>query len=105
MAVLTVTKDNYQKEVIESKTPVLIDFFAVWCGPCSMVSPVIDQLSNEVPGVKVCKIDVDENPELAVAYQVASIPTLALVKNGELVQKVVGVRPKEEIQALMESVL
>lgn len=105
MSVLTVTKENFQKEVKESSAPVLIDFFAVWCGPCSMISPVIDQLSEEVKGVKVCKINVDEQPDLASAFQVASIPTLVLVKNGEVVQKLVGVRPKEEIKKIMEQAL
>lgn len=105
MSVLTVTKENFQQEVMESGVPVLIDFFAVWCGPCNMLSPVIDQLAGEVKGVKVCKINVDEQPELAAAFQVASIPTLVLVKNGTILQKVVGVRPKDEVKKMMEDAL
>lgn len=105
MSVLAVTKENFQKEVKESSIPVLVDFFAVWCGPCGMLGPVIDQLAEEVKGVKVCKVNVDEQPELASAFQVASIPTMVLVKNGEVVQKLVGVRPKEEIKKMMEQAL
>lgn len=103
MSVLTITKDNFEKEVINSDKPVLLDFWAAWCGPCRMVSPVVDEIGNEVASAKVGKINVDEQPELAQAFKVMSIPTLAVVKSGKVVKTVVGVRPKADILKMLEA--
>ena len=103
MSVLTITKDNFEAEVINSSQPVLLDFWAAWCGPCRMVSPVVDEVSNETPGVKVGKINVDEQPELAQAFKVMSIPTLAVVKGGKVVKTAVGARPKADILKMLEA--
>lgn len=94
---MVITKNNFQTEVLEAKEPVLIDFFANWCAPCKMLSPVIEEIANEQPGVKVCKINVDEEAELAATFQVMSIPMLVVMKDGKPVQKAVGVQPKNEI--------
>ena len=103
MSTLIITKDNFQAEVIESEVPVLLDFWASWCGPCRMVSPLVDQVAEESIGTaKVGKINVDEQPELAAQFGVMSIPTLAVIKNGEVVKKAVGARPKDEILAMLE---
>ena len=101
MSAIHVTSENYEAEVLRSDKPVLIDFWASWCGPCRMVSPLIDQLAGEVTTAKFCKINVDEEPELAQAYQVSSIPTLAVVENGKLVNRAVGAMPKGDILALL----
>ena len=101
MAVVTITTENFAQEVLHSDKPVLLDFWASWCGPCRMLSPIVDEVAEERTDVKVGKVNVDEQPDLASAFQVASIPTLVLVKNGEVVQKLVGVRPKEEIKKIM----
>ena len=102
MSVLTITKDNFDTEVMNSDKPVLLDFWAAWCGPCRMVSPVVDEVANEVKSAKVGKINVDEQPELAQAFKVMSIPTLAVVKGGKVVQTAVGVRPKADILKMLE---
>ena len=96
MAVIELTQENYQKEVIESDKPVLIDFFATWCGPCKMVSPVVDQIANERPDIKVCKLDVDKNLDLARTFQVMSVPTLVAMKNGKMINKIIGAMPKAQ---------
>ncbi|MGI6014889.1 MAG: thioredoxin [Oscillospiraceae bacterium] len=101
MSVLTITKSNFQKEVIESDKPVLLDFWASWCGPCRMVSPLVDEIAKETPEVKVGKINVDEQQELASAFNVMSIPTLVVLKNGKVVNQTVGARPKEQIAAML----
>ncbi|MDR0314720.1 MAG: thioredoxin [Oscillospiraceae bacterium] len=100
MAVLTVTKDNFMKEVLKSEEIVLIDFWASWCTPCKMLSPVVDEVAEE-SGIKVCKVNIDEQPELASAFDIASIPTLIVVKNSEVVNTSVGVIPKEKILELI----
>ena len=97
MAVIELPQANYQKEVIESDKPVLIDFFATWCGPCKMVSPVVDEIAGERPDIKVCKLDVDKNLDLARTFQVMSVPTLVAMKNGEIINKIVGAMPKAQI--------
>lgn len=97
MSVLTITKENFETEVMKSDKPVLLDFWASWCGPCRMVSPVVDEIAGEVTNSKVGKINVDEQPELAAAFDVMSIPTLAVVKNGKVIQTSVGAIPKAAI--------
>ena len=102
MSVLTITKENFEKEVLQSKEPVLLDFWASWCGPCRMVSPVIDEIAGDVSGKKVGKVNVDEQPELAERFGVMSIPTLIVMKNGKMASQAVGVRPKSEILSMLE---
>ena len=102
MAVIELTQENYQKEVIESDKPVLIDFFATWCGPRKMVSPVVDQIANERPDIKVCKLDVDKNLDLARTFQVMSVPTLVAMKNGKMINKIIGAMPKAQILKMFD---
>ena len=102
MAELIVTKDNFENEVLNSDRPVLLDFWAAWCGPCKMLSPIISQIADKYEGkVKVGKINVDEEMELASAFQVASIPTIVVIKDGKVVNSSVGYRPMEQIEALL----
>jgi thioredoxin 1 len=92
---LEITNENFEKEVIESEIPVLVDFWAVWCGPCKMLTPTIDQLSSEYEGkVKIGKVNVDENQEIAAKYGIMSIPTIMIFKNGQVVEQFIGVQPK-----------
>ena len=104
MSVLNVTSENYESEVLKSEKTVLIDFYADWCGPCKMMSPVIDEIAEEMKeNVKVGKVNVDENQDLAMEYGVMSIPTIVVLKNGEVQKTFVGVTDKEEIkQAINE---
>ena len=98
-----VTKDNFEQEVMNSDVPVLVDFWAAWCGPCRMLSPVVSEVADEYSGkVKVCKVNVDEEPELAMTYKVSSIPMLAVFKNKELVRTAVGYMPNEEVESLLK---
>ena len=101
MAVMTITKENFQKEVLESTKPVLLDFWASWCMPCRMLSPLVDEISEENDGVKVGKINIDEQRELASAFGIMSIPTLVVMKDGKAVNQSVGVRPKQQIAAML----
>ena len=102
MSVVAVHSDTFQKEVLDSDIPVLVDFWATWCGPCKMLSPLVHQVAEETAGVKVCSIDVDEEPELAQAYQVSSIPTLVVFKNGTPVNRSVGFIQKAQILSLLQ---
>ena len=101
MSVVTVTNENFEQEVLISKKPVLVDFWAAWCGPCRMIAPAVEKISEERSDVKVCKVNIDDEQELAIKYGVMSIPTLMVVKNGEIVNTAVGLRPKEEIEGLL----
>ncbi len=102
MSVLKVTKDNFN-DIKNSDKTVLLDFYADWCGPCRMVGPIIDEIAQENPDILVGKINVDEQQELATAFSVMSIPTLVVMRNGEIVAKSMGAKPKAAIMALIES--
>ena len=103
MAELNITRTNFEREVLRSDKPVLIDFWASWCGPCRMLSPVISDIAEEKAGeVKVCKVNVDEEAELASIFNVSSIPMLVVVKDGRVVNASVGVRPKDQILAMLK---
>lgn len=102
MSVISINNDNFQSEVVESKIPVLIDFWAPWCGPCQILSPIVDEIAAEKNDFKVCKINIDEQPQLASQFGVMSIPTLVVVKDGKVASTSVGARPKEEILRLLE---
>lgn len=102
MDIITITKDNFQAEVMEAKGTVLIDFWASWCGPCRMLSPIVDQVAEEHPDIKVGKINVDEEPELASQFDVMSIPMLAVFKDGQKVNESVGLIPKEKVAELIQ---
>ena len=101
MSVLHITKENFEGEVLNSDKPVLVDFFATWCGPCKMVAPTIDEIAQEREDIKVCKIDVDQEPELAIRYKVASIPTLMVFSGGDVVKQALGALPKKDILAML----
>ena len=101
MSALSITKNNFQEEVINSKKPVLLDFWASWCGPCRMVSPIVDEIAEERSDVKVCKVNVEEQRELAAAFKVMSIPTLVVMKGGKIINRALGARPKEQILELL----
>ena len=102
MSVIDVKTADFEAEVLKSDKTVLVDFWAVWCGPCRMLSPVVDQVAEENPDIKVCKVNVDEEQQLAIKYCVMSIPTLLVFKGGELVNQSVGVIPKEEVLNLIK---
>ena len=102
MSVQTITKENFDELVLRAEQPVLVDFWAPWCGPCRMVSPLVDEIAGEREDIVVGKVNVDEQPELAMQFGVMSIPTLLVFKNGEAVQKTVGAQPKEDLLALLD---
>ena len=102
MSVVHLTMENFQREVLNSEKPVLVDFWASWCGPCRMVAPLVDQIATENQEVKVGKVDIDAQPELASAFRVMSIPTLMVFKDGKLTKTTVGARPKAAILAMLD---
>ena len=102
MSVLHITKENFESEVLHSDKPVLLDFWAVWCGPCRMIAPAVEQIATEHPEYKVGKINVDEEPDLARQFGIMSIPTLFVMKNGEVANQAVGVMPKDKILDLLK---
>ena len=101
MATVEITATNFENEVVKAQGKVLVDFWASWCGPCRMLSPVVDQVAAENPGVKVGKVNVDEQPKLAEKFQIMSIPTLLVFENGQVVNQSVGLVPKEQVEALI----
>ena len=100
-----VTDNNFQAEVLESETPVLVDFWAPWCGPCRVVGPVLEEIAAERDDLRIVKLNTDENPETAAAFQVLSIPTMILFKGGEPAKKIIGAYPKRKLEAELEPVL
>ena len=100
--ITNITKDNFEAEVLKADKPVLVDFWASWCGPCEMIVPEVQQIADEHPEIKVCKINVDEEGELSIKHGVMSIPTLMIFKNGEAAQTAVGYRKKDEIEELLK---
>lgn len=102
MSLLHVTKQTFETEVLNSKKPVLVDFFATWCGPCRMVGPILEEIAQEREDIKIVKIDVDQEPELAAQYGVASIPTLFVIENGQVKNQALGALPKAKILSLFD---
>lgn len=102
MSVITITEKNFEEEILNSEKIALIDFYAEWCGPCKMQSPIIDKMAEERTDVKVCKINVDENQKLAEKYNIMSIPTLLIIKNREIAKQFVGLTPKEKIEEYLK---
>ena len=101
MSVITLTKENFDSEVMKSTVPVLVDFWATWCGPCRMLSPVVDEIAEENTGFKVGKVNVDEQPDLAAQFNVMSIPTLVVIKDGKVANQSVGVISKQQILSMI----
>lgn len=102
MSIVSITIDNFEKEIINSDKTVLLDFWATWCGPCMMIAPILHEIAEENPDIKVAKINVDENPQLAAQFGIISIPTLIVIKDGKAVNKSEGFIQKEQILALMQ---
>lgn len=103
MALIHITKDNFNKEVMETDKTVLLDFWATWCGPCQMIAPVLDEIAEECPDITVGKIDVDKEQELAMSFGITSIPTLIVIKDGKSVEKAVGIRAKNQILEMIDN--
>ena len=102
MSAIKGTVNNFQEEVLNSTKPVLVDFWASWCGPCRLLSPIVDEIAAEHPELKVVKVNIDEEAELAERYSIMTIPTLCVVKKGEIVKQVSGARPKQQVLALLQ---
>lgn len=102
MSVITLTKENFEAEVIQADKPVLIDFWATWCPPCRMLSPVVDEIADEITHAKVGKVNVDEQPELAQRFGITNIPALLVIKGGKVVKNTVGARPKKDVLSLLD---
>lgn len=102
MSVQVITKENFEEKVLQSEKPVLVDFWASWCGPCRMMSPIVDRIAEERDDIAVGKVNVDDQPELAAQFGIMSIPTLLVFKNGAVAQKTVGVQPRESLLALLD---
>ena len=101
MSVIEITKSNFKQEVAEYKGTVLLDFWAVWCGPCRMMSPIVDEIAEERADIKVGKVNVDDQPELGSIFKIVSIPTLVVIKDGKVVNQSIGAKPKEEVLKLL----
>lgn len=101
MATINVNLDNFEEEVLKADKTVLVDFWAEWCGPCKMLSPIVDDISEEREDIKVCKVNIDDCPDLAIKYKVMSIPTLVVFKQGEVFDKMIGAQPKSEILEIL----
>ena len=104
MAFTTITTDNFQKEVLEAKIPVLLDFWAEQCDPCKMIAPIIEEISHQVPTIKVCKVNVDEEATLAMKFGITAIPTIVFLNHGQVVQKSIGYCSKEDLLKLIEAI-
>ena len=102
MSVIILNAENFDNEVLKNDKLVLVDFWASWCGPCRMVSPIVDEIAVENPDIKVCKVNVDDNQELAARYNVMSIPTLLVFKDGNIVNQMIGAKPKNQILAMIK---
>ena len=102
MSVIKITKSNFESEVLKSDKKVLLDFYADWCGPCRMVGPVVEEIANEHPEYKICKINVDEQPELAASFQVMSIPSLFVMENGKVVNQTLGAKTKAQLLEMLK---
>ena len=102
MSAMNINNHNFHREVMESEKPVLLDFWAPWCGPCRMVVPIVDEIARENPDIKVCKINVDEEQELASQFRVMTIPSLFVMKNGQIVRQSVGAKPKQQILEMLK---
>ena len=103
--ILTLTQDNFTKEVLQSATPVLVDFWAVWCGPCKMIAPILDELAQEYDGrIRIGKVNIDDHQELAAQYRVSAIPTLLLFRQGEVAEQIVGLKSKRDLKASFDRV-
>ena len=100
--ITNITKDNFENEVLKADKPVLVDFWAAWCGPFKMIDPAVEEVAKDHPEIKVCKLNIDDEPQLAMQYGVMSIPTLMVFKNGEVAQTAIGLRPKTEIEELLK---
>ena len=102
---ITLTKENFEEVILKSEKPALIDFWATWCGPCKMISPIVEKIAEERDDIKVCKVNVDEQEELAIKFKIMSIPTLVIIKDGEVAGQAVGYRSYEELNAFIDKTI